>query len=305
MAQESVEIQNSGYLKHTVTPAKAGVHHLSAKFELRSVIKPNAQVMDPRLRGGDEFKKSRHVVESRQILASRLCAALLLLASPATAHAANDYRNFIAGNYEEVIVDGDMQVEILNSNAPSARAEGDAKLVDAVKFVRTGKIVRITLAQPSRFGGKASTGTLKIKLTGRNVRKLSLRGSGLITVDTIKTALGQFDIHGPGEIRIGNLQADKVQVLLSGNGRMSIEAGATKGGAININGTPTFDAPKFTFDSLTLFQQGAASTTATAMRDVTITNNGPGTINIGGKGTCVIRQAGSGTITCPNGGGVK
>jgi hypothetical protein len=238
-------------------------------------------------------------------LGLRLCAALLIMASPVAAYAANDYRNFIAGNYEEVIVEGDIQVEILNNNGPSARAEGDAKLVDAVKFVRTGKVVHIILAQPSRFGSQVPTGNLKITLTGRNVRKLSLRGSGSITIDTIKTALGQFDIRGPGSITIGNLQAEKVQVLLSGNGRMSIEAGSTKGGAININGTPTFDAPKFTFESLTLFQQGAASTTATAMRDVTITNNGPGTINIGGKGTCVIRQAGTATITCPNGGGVK
>jgi hypothetical protein len=232
-------------------------------------------------------------------------ASLLMFGVPAMAHAADDQRNFMVGLYEEVVVEGDIQVDISNNSGPSAKAVGDAKLVDALKFEHVGKVVRITLPQPSRAGGDVSRGNVRIKLTGRNIRKLSLRGTGRISIDAIKSALGQFDIRGPGEIQVGKLTSEKVQVLLYGNGRMVFDSGSTPNGAISVNGAGTFDAPKFEFGTLNLMQIGAGTTNATAMRDVTITNSGPSMINIGGSGTCVIRQAGSGKITCPNKGGIR
>ncbi len=238
-------------------------------------------------------------------LISRICTSLLLCAAPVSAYAATDYRNFMVGNYEEIVVEGDIVVEIVNNSAPSARAEGDPALVDAVQFETMDKVLRFKLIQPSIPGYKAPVGQLKIKLTGRNIRKLSLRGTGKISIDTVKTVLGQFDVHGPGEIQIGNLQAEKVQVLLNGPGRVRFDGGSTKSGALHLNGTGNFEGPQFDFGTLTLFQMGAATTNTLASRDVTITNNGPGSITIGGSGSCIIRQAGSGTITCPNKGGVK
>jgi hypothetical protein len=238
-------------------------------------------------------------------LGLKIGAAFLLFVAPTLAHAVEDSRNFVVGHYEEVFVEGDIQVEITNNSGPSAKAMGDAKLVDALSFVQADKVVRIKLAQPLRASGNAGQGTVKIKLTGRNIRKLTMRGTGKISIDAIKTVLGQFDVRGPGAIYVGKLQAEKVQVLLQGSGLMKIESGATNSGSIYSNGTANLDAPAFDFGKLVLLQTGAATTTTKASASVTITNSGPGLINIGGTGSCMIRQAGTGTITCPTKGGVK
>ncbi len=235
---------------------------------------------------------------------------LYLLAIPSfvafsgSAFAASDTRNFTIGLYEEVVVEGDMDVDIRNNAAPSAKATGDAKLVDALKIERVGKVVRISFRHTG-FGYTPLPGTVKIALTGRNIRKISLRGSAKITVDAIKTSLGQFDIRGPGEISIGSMQAEKMQVLLNGTGRFAVTKGTAVNGAVHLNGTARFESPELSFNSLTVFQQGAATVTTKAMREVTITNNGPGTITISGTATCTIKQAGSGKISCPKMGGTK
>jgi Putative auto-transporter adhesin, head GIN domain len=231
----------------------------------------------------------------------RRSIVLIALTFPAMAHAANDHRNFLVGNFEEVSVEGDLRVEITNNGPPSARAEGDAKLVDSLKFERIGKLVRIRFNPVFNVRNIGPNGNLIVKLTGRNIRKLSLRGSGSITIDAIKTPLGQFDIRGPGEIRLGSLQTEKMQLLMNGAGKFTLSKGTATQGALQLNGTAQFDAPEFNFGNLTLFQQGAASTVTRVNREATITNAGPGTITITGSGSCVIRQAGTAQITCPTG----
>jgi hypothetical protein len=233
-----------------------------------------------------------------------LIAMPLLLAMAGSAHAAPDTRNFMIGIYDEVFIEGDMRVEISNNGAPSAKAEGDAKLVDNLKIERVGKQIRIGF-RPMGAGYQQPQGSVLVKLSGRNIRKLQVRGSAQVSVDAIKASAGQFELRGSGEVRIGKVETDTMQVLVNGTGAFAIGAGSAKNGAVHLNGTANFEAPEFTFNTLTLFQQGAANVSTKAKREVTITNNGPGTITIGGSASCVIRQAGSGKIICPKTGTSK
>ncbi len=128
----------------------------------------------------------------------RIALAVMLAAAPVAAHAADDHRNFMLGSYEEVIVEGDMQVNIVNSAGPGAKAQGNAKLVDAVRISRNGRIVHVRLDPNARTGTAAAGGTLQINMTGRDIRKITLRGSAVVAIDAVKAKFGQFDIRGPG-----------------------------------------------------------------------------------------------------------
>ena len=53
------EFQPVSSTPHFVIPAKAGIQLLPVKFPTGRLRKPKVQVMDPRLRGGDEATDKR------------------------------------------------------------------------------------------------------------------------------------------------------------------------------------------------------------------------------------------------------
>jgi Putative auto-transporter adhesin, head GIN domain len=223
---------------------------------------------------------------------------LFLMSLSATASAALDKRSFLIGDYSEVVVSGDIQVEIANNGPPSAMAEGDAKLVDALKIERNGQIVRISLFQDARNTSKIPLGAIRVKLVGRNLKRLSLAGPGKISVDAMKAPAINLDLKGPGEIDIGKFDTEKSAIFLNGSGRVKLGSGMVRNGAVAIRGTAQLDAAELSFGTLSLATMGSAVVTTKANSDVTISNSGAGSITIGGTPNCIIRQSGSGTINC-------
>ncbi len=224
----------------------------------------------------------------------RLCAVLLALLAFTPAHAVE--RSFLIGGFEDVIVEGDIQVTLETGLSPTAKASGDRERLSALKIDRQGKVVRIRMQGlvANRVGGEP----VKVALTGRNIRKLILQGNGRISVSGLDMPQLRLEIRGSGEIDIARVKSDRLVALLVGSGKLSLGTGAVKDTEVVIDGSPVIAAATMETQKLRLQQNGPAKTHFQVSDSAEITNSGSGNITIDGKGTCFIRQAGSATINC-------
>jgi Putative auto-transporter adhesin, head GIN domain len=228
----------------------------------------------------------------------RLIAALFALAFVAPAYGAE--RTFLIGGFEELIVEGEIQVTLDTGKAASAKATGDKRDLSALKIDRQGKIARIRLEGPQI--ARKSGEPLRVALTGRDIRKLVLRGNGSISATDLVIADMRVEMQGSGQIDIANLKTDQLSVVLFGNGKLSIANGAVTTGKIIIDGSANIDAVGLKVNELKLIQSGPADVRFTVERIADITNSGTGSIVIDGSATCLIRRAGGANIQCESAG---
>jgi Putative auto-transporter adhesin, head GIN domain len=224
----------------------------------------------------------------------RLIAALFALAALAPAHAAE--RSFLVGSFEDLIVEGDIQVTLETGMAPSAKATGDKDRLSALKVVRQGQVLRIRMQglAANRVGGEP----IRIALTGRNIKKLILQGNGRIAASGLDATMVRLEIRGSGEIEVGKLKTERLVALLVGSGKLTMASGTARDTEFVIDGSPVISAATIETQKLRLQQNGPAKSHFMVSDSAEIINSGTGTITIDGKGTCFVRQAGGATINC-------
>lgn len=224
----------------------------------------------------------------------RLIAALLTMLAFAPAQAAE--RSFLVGNYQDVIVEGDIQVTLTTGLAPSAKASGDQTRLNALKIERQDRTLRIRMQglAPTKVKGEP----LKVVLTGRDIRKLVMNGNGKIAATAITLPDLRIEIRGSGEIEVASITTERLVTLLIGSGKLTLGAGAIENGDVVIDGAPVVTAQGVAMKKLKLTQSGPANIHFNVSDRVDITNSGAGTIAIDGKATCFVREAGSATINC-------
>lgn len=224
----------------------------------------------------------------------RLMAALLVLAFTGPAHAAE--RSYLVGSFEDVIVEGDIIVDLKTGTAPSAKASGDKDRLGSLKIDRQGTIVRISLQglAANRVGGEP----LRVALTGRNIKKLIVQGNGKITATGLDMPQTRLEIRGSGEIDVANVKSERLTALLIGAGKLTVGGGSIRNGDVTIDGSPTLSLSGAAMQKLRLNQNGPANTHFQVNDSAEITNSGTGKIIIDGTATCFVRQAGGATIDC-------
>lgn len=224
----------------------------------------------------------------------RSVVMLCALASAAPAMAAD--QRFSIGNFEELIVEGDIQVNVQTGKAPSAIGSGPREKLNALRVERQGKVVRIRSNGFTSASDKG--GPLSVTITGRGIRRLALIGSGKITADTLDSENMRIDLRGSGTIEVASLKAFKLVTMLTGNGMLKIAKGEIFNSEVVMDGGVNFISAGLVSQNLKLVQSGPASTLLTVSKIAEINNSGTGSITIEGDGTCLVRKAGSGKINC-------
>jgi Putative auto-transporter adhesin, head GIN domain len=229
-------------------------------------------------------------------------AITLLLAStamfPQNVRAAE--RTYLMGSFDDIIIIGDMQVNLITNKAPSARAIGDPKLLDALRIERTGMTLKIRMQQVSNNDKNTlSKGPFVINIANRHIRNIALRGNAVVKVSQVaEQGQAQIGIDGGGEIEVGKLTSDTLNVDLSGAGKIAILGGKTRSTRVVIQGSGTYQASALSTRTLRLTHEGNANSSASVEDKADIINTGAGSIQIGGKGLCFISKAGAASITC-------
>lgn len=210
-------------------------------------------------------------------------------------------KSFLIGNFDELVVEGDVAVKFDNMKPPSAKAVGDSVQILALKVIRNGRVLRIRLQNDGNPSAKAAAAQpVEIVLNGRDVRKISVDGSARLDVNHVRVPNNAVTIklNGPGQINIEKLESDRLDLALIGTGSVGIGTGQVRSARFVTNGSGKIDAPKLMLAGASLMQAGSAATHLLSKGRVDISNSGSGTITVDGEATCNIRQPGSAKILC-------
>ena len=227
-------------------------------------------------------------------MAMRFVLAAFALFAAVSVSAAE--QRFTVGNYDEIIVEGDVIVNFVAGKAPSAIATGPQGKLGALRVDRQGMVLRIrSVAVPH---GKREAGPVTVNLSGRDIKRLALLGSGKISADSLNKDNVRIEMRGSGAINVDSLKALRLVTMISGNGTLTVTKGEIVNGDVAIDGGGSFISSGLSVQNLKLVHNGPASTLLTVSNTAEINNNGAGSITVEGSGTCIIRKAGSGTINC-------
>lgn len=234
---------------------------------------------------------------TRYIGAARLLTAAVVAACLASSAQAAE-RKFMVSSFDKLIVEGDLNVQLTTGKAPSAVASGEKRAVDTVNIERSGNTVTVRY-RPSAVT-RSNAGPVTVALTTHNIGTIILRGSAVMTADTVKAPNSRVEIIGAGSLTINDIKSDKLISIVQGSAKFAIAKGAVATGDMLIDGAADIAAPDLIFNELRLIQNGQAKSLLRAERKVEISTAGSGSVEILGKATCFIREAGNAKIRCRN-----
>jgi hypothetical protein len=205
-------------------------------------------------------------------------------------------QRFSIGNYDELIVEGDIIVNLETGKAPSAKAQGPSNKLGALRVERQGNVLRIRSV--ALQGGQSDKGPVTIAVTGRDIKRLALIGPGKINSTALDADTTRIELRGSGSIDVASLKSFRLISMIAGSGRLTIAKAEVVNTELVIDGSASFNSAGFVTQNLKLVHNGPASTLMTVSNNAEINNTGAGSITIEGNGTCNIRKAGSATINC-------
>ncbi len=227
-----------------------------------------------------------------------LAMALGLLV-PQMAHA--EKRKLLVGSFQDITVYGDMQVNILTGKKQSASAVGDRRILDLLRLERSSENLVIRIQQPPIDDNNIRIKEpLVISLSTYQLRNISLSGNAKLRVDGIeRDGTSRIILEGGGSIDVDYINADKLDVAMTGTGRVTIGKGVARESTLRIQGAGIYDTQNLQVRKFELQQNGNASVKVLAQESAIISNVGSGNIEVIGNAECFIRKAGSAVIICP------
>jgi hypothetical protein len=231
--------------------------------------------------------------------ANIIIAAAMIMGSH-SAQAAT--QKLLIGGFEDVVVEGDMQVNITAGKSISASASGDRKVLERLKTENNAGILKIRLQSPLSADNRIRiTQPLIINLSSRNIRNITVKGNARLTVNNVVAdGTSKIFIYGGGEIDVGQVKLDKLNVVISGTGKVAIAGGSARETDVQIQGSGYYLAEKMKTRKFELLQNGNGKTSALVEESAIINNDGAGNIVITGNAECLIRRAGLAVIECPD-----
>jgi hypothetical protein len=154
----------------------------------------------------------------------------------------------------------------------------------------------------SAWGGYPGdrTGPVRISLTTRLLRGAAVTGSGSLEVDRAKGLRVDVSVSGNGRLGIGNVDSDNLVVGLLGGGRITL-AGRAKQLKATVQGSGDLAAGALKVDDAQITADTSGSVTVAVARTVRLKAPGPGDVEIIGNPSCTIEAEGSGRILCGRG----
>jgi hypothetical protein len=225
-----------------------------------------------------------------------LLAAGLVTAAPVAA----EERKMLVANFDNIQVFGDIDVEVLTGKAPSARVNGDKRVLDALKLERVGMTLRVRLqgALNNSKGAPMSRPVL-VKLTTQAIKGLTVSGNGTLKISDVEQPdTVRMLVAGNGSISVDQMVADKLSANIDGNGRIAISSGNVRTGQVALDGSGQFEAPEVKMRSIRLEHAGNGTSSVQVIEKADIFNRGTGNITVTGSGSCFIKQAGNAAINC-------
>ena len=221
-----------------------------------------------------------------------------LFLMPAASHAAS--RTYLVNDFDSVRLEAPIAVAIEAGRGVTARAEGDADLLDRIALDVSGRQLRIRL-KPSPFSQRAGgSGVVRLFLTAPALRRLELDSAGTLGAQGLKAQRAEVISAGSGAISVAGVAADNLSITQIGAGSVRL-AGKAGSVTVRLSGAGSVDAAALTAADLDLTVEGTGAVQALATRAAKVIAIGSASVTVAGRPACTVHRTGSGAVTCGGG----
>ncbi|QJB70068.1 head GIN domain-containing protein [Parasphingorhabdus halotolerans] len=199
------------------------------------------------------------------------------------------------GNFEGISLAGPDNVVFTTSDNYSIRAEGDADVVERLRYELQDGNLKIGREKKTGWSGGYSSATVYV--SAPSLKKAKLAGSGNLRADKLSGSEVAVSVAGSGNVNVDAVEADDLTARISGSGDMNL-AGQAKNVSANVTGSGVMKGKALKTNDAVLKVTGSGDLTLTADGTVDAKVTGSGDIRVHGKAKCTTKTTGSGEITC-------
>ena len=231
----------------------------------------------------------------------RIMLAALLFALSAAPAAAADKR-FLVTDFDRVQVDGPYQVTLAVGRPSGVTASGSRGALDGVSIEVQGRTLRIR-PNKSAWGGypdDAPGGVLRIVASTQELRAATVIGGGNLSIDRAKGLRIDLTVSGSGRLGVAAIDSDQLFLNLNGSGKILL-GGKAKQLRAYLSGTGDLDAAALRADNADLVTDTSGAIAFTAVRTAKVRANGTGDVAIAGTAACTVTGPADYLVRCGTG----
>lgn len=204
-------------------------------------------------------------------------------------------RDFPAGEFRAVALQGIFNVAVTVGGSPSVRAEGDSAALEGVEIrVEDGRLI-VGTKRGWSWNGRGDAVTVRVTVPA--LEAADITGTGDLTIDRVETQRFTASISGTGDMTIGALQARQAEFSITGTGDLTAR-GRADDAELSITGAGSLDLEGFEVARADISLVGAGDIELRARETVSGSVMGPGDITISGGARCSISKVGPGEVRC-------
>ncbi|WP_445384672.1 head GIN domain-containing protein [Robiginitalea sp. IMCC44478] len=202
------------------------------------------------------------------------------------------------GEYQQVSLSGSFDVELVDGKEGNLTLKGDENLLEyLITEVKDGKLVIKVKKGYYLKSSSWKSGGILITVPVEEISAVSMSGSGdIVGKKTLRADDFDVSMSGSGDIKL-DLDARNVEASLSGSGDMLL-SGASSSFTVRISGSGDIEAYDLEADDVEVVISGSADAHVTARKSLLARVSGSGDVHYKGNPEKVdSKTSGSGEVT--------
>lgn len=233
------------------------------------------------------------------------CAALFSMFLPASVYALGWSPKAIEGsgrvikqernvsNFDELSSSLPAKVELRQGDKEGVFVETDDNLQENIETVVEGGRLKLRMKEKNTY---PKTNTLLIVVYFKQLKEISLGGSGKMTVLPMNAANLKLDLGGSGAIELQQLTGDSLKASIGGSGQINVQ-GTVSSISASIGGSGNINAEKLAAKDVKISIGGSGSVKTWATEKLNVSIGGSGNVRYFGDPMLTKSIGGSGAVT--------
>ena len=171
-------------------------------------------------------------------------------------------------------------------------ADGDAEVLESLRFERDGDVLRIGRDHDGFSFGEGATITVTVPM----VNRLSVSGSGLVS-SAMLASEARIAVSGSGRVETPGIAVQSLDVTISGSGEY-VASGSAEELDIRVSGSGDAELDELQVATATIAVSGSGDVVLASDGAVSAGISGSGDVTVTGAAQCAHSISGSGTMTC-------
>ena len=194
-----------------------------------------------------------------------------------------------AEDFQDIAVAGAIKVVLRQSAREGLEITADNNLLPLIATRVSDGTLHIELARSAAF---SSRNPLKVTVDFKELKSLSLGGSGGVTGTNIKGATLKLSIGGSGEVKLTELQLAELSVSIGGSGSFAASGRSAKL-AVSLGGSGGVLTEQLEADDVSVAIAGSGDAVVNANRTLKVSVAGSGSVVHSGNAVASTSLAGS------------